>query len=293
MFYKLSLILLLLVPATVWSFTGRIERMEMEEQTQFLLKIVPHLGTRLIFPFLLDDVNLKPPLNYKLTNTAHFTVTRDLNTLAGQNVFLITCSDKMGSIGKLYMSIAGYNLSINLMISSRLEDHISDIFLDLGDGEREFLINQETERIRQQLTEVYRKRYEKNKGRDSIYRELGLIMLKGVRTKNIKQLYTGGKGRFQTADIFMDKFIYRAPVYALHFWVEHYGDAFDTNSLVMRVQHNEGTEALIEGRLSCLTKYKKLDECLYITHDESIIKNNVRLFITLTNTKDEIFSLVY
>ena len=293
MFRKICIVFVAFLPSATWSFNGRMERIEMEEQTQFELKVVPHLGTRLIFPFLLDDINLKPPLNYKLTNTLDFTVTYDLDVLAGQNVFLITCSENAGAIGKLYMSIAGYNLSINLNISPHLQDHVSDIFFDLGDGERNFLIAMETERIRQQLTDLYKKRYERNKARDTAHEDLGVIILRGARHRNIKRLYRGGKGKFTTADIFMDKFIYRSPVYALHFWVEHYDDKFKTNSLVMRVEAKNGNESLIDGRLFCLSRSNKLDECLYITNEKSIIKNDTVVFITLTNTKDEVFSLVY
>lgn len=272
------------------AFSGKVEEIELREHTQFTLRLVPRLGTRLVFPFLLDDANLKPPLNYKLTNTIDFAVTRDLELLAGQNVFLITCSDREGSIGKLYMSIGGYNLAINLVISDRVRDHISDIFLALGEDDRRFLISQETERIKQQLDKLYRAKYDNKQGVD--HSQLATLMLRPARRKNIKQFYRGGKE--QSADIFLDRFLYRPPqLYGLHFWLEHYQSKFALSSVVVRFQQDERIDALIEGHFFCFAASKKLDQCVFISEDELLIANQGRLLITLTNDKDEVFNIAY
>jgi len=274
------------------AFDGRVEEIELREHTQFTLRLVPHLGTRLVFPFLLDDANLKPPLNYKLTNAIDFSVTRNLELLAGQNVFLITCSDRDKSIGKLYMSIGGYNLAINLVISYQVEDHISDIFLVLGEDDRNFLINRETEKIKQQLQNLYHTKYENKQGAN--YEHLAVLLLKRARRKNIKQLYYGGKESFQTADIFLDKFIYQPPLlYGLHFWLEHYQAKFNLSSMVVRFQQDRGIDALIEGHFFCFDKSKRLDQCIFISQDKLLITNQGQLLITLINDKDEIFNFVY
>lgn len=274
------------------AFDGRVEEIELREHTQFTLMLVPRLGTRLVFPFLLDDANLKPPLNYKLTNAADFSVTRSLELLAGQNVFLITCADKEKGIGKLYMSIGGYNLAINLVISNQVKDHISDIFLVLGEDDRSFLINHEIEKTKQQLQNLYETKYENNQGAD--YEQLAVLLLKRSKRKNIKQLYYGGKGGFQTADIFLDKFIYQPPLlYGLHFWLEHYQAKFNLASMVVRFQQPKGIDALIEGHFFCFSGGKRLDQCIFISEDEFLIANQGKLLITLVNDKDEIFNFAY
>ena len=283
---------LLSVSSCLAAFDGKVEEVELREHTQFTLRLVPRLGTRLVFPFLLDDANLKPPLNYKLTNAIDFSVTRDLGLLAGQNVFLITCSERDKSIGKLYMSIGGYNLAINLVISHEVKDHISDIFLMLGEDDRNFLINQEIEKIKQQLQNLYHAKYENRQGAD--YEQLALLLLKRARRKNIKQLYYGSKESFQTADIFLDKFIYQAPLlYGLHFWLEHYQAKFNLSSMVVRFQQDRGIDALIEGHFFCFEEDKRLDQCIFISEDELLIANQGKLLITLINDKDEIFNFAY
>ena len=286
------MILIFFLPTQLWAFSGKVRNVEMREYTQFSLEVVPHLGTRLIFPFLLDDLNLKPPLNYKLTNAVDFTVTRNLDALAGQNVFLITCSQRKGSIGKLYMSIAGYNLAINLVVSDRIEDHVSDIFFSLGEDDRNFLISQETERIKKQLQNLYRKKYERQG--DITYQDIASLMMKNIRKKNIKQLYRGDKSSFTTADIFLDKFVYQTSlVYGLSFWIEHYSDRFSLSSIVLRLHQDRGTEVILYGDFFCFPTSNRLDKCLYITRNELLISNNGYLLVTLTNDKDEIFDLVY
>ncbi len=292
MWHRFLLAGLLSVSSCLAAFDGKVEEVELREHTQFTLRLVPRLGTRLVFPFLLDDANLKPPLNYKLTNAIDFSVTRDLGLLAGQNVFLITCSERDKSIGKLYMSIGGYNLAINLVISHEVKDHISDIFLMLGEDDRNFLINQEIEKIKQQLQNLYHAKYENRQGAD--YEQLALLLLKRARRKNIKQLYYGSKESFQTADIFLDKFIYQAPLlYGLHFWLEHYQAKFNLSSMVVRFQQDRGIDALIEGHFFCFEEDKRLDQCIFISEDELLIANQGRLLITLINDKDEIFNFAY
>ena len=292
MWHRFLLVGLLSVSSCLAAFDGKVEEVELREHTQFTLRLVPRLGTRLVFPFLLDDANLKPPLNYKLTNAIDFSVTRDLGLLAGQNVFLITCSERDKSIGKLYMSIGGYNLAINLVISHEVKDHISDIFLVLGEDDRNFLINQEIEKIKQQLQNLYHAKYENRQGAD--YEQLALLLLKRARRKNIKQLYYGSKESFQTADIFLDKFIYQAPLlYGLHFWLEHYQAKFNLSSMVVRFQQDRGIDALIEGHFFCFEEDKRLDQCIFISEDELLIANQGKLLITLINDKDEIFNFAY
>ena len=286
------MILLFLFSPQLWAFTGKVRDVEMKEHTQFSLNLVPHLGTRLIFPFLLDDFNLKPPLNYKLTNAGDFTVTRNLDALAGQNVFLITCSERKGRIGKLYMSIAGYNLAINLIISDRVEDHVSDIFFVLSEDDRSFLISQETERIKKQLQDFYKRRYDREQ--DITYQDVASLMMKRIRKKNIKRLYRGDESGFATADIFLDRFVYQTSLmYGLDFWIEHYGDKFSLNSIILRSHKTSGAEVILNGDFFCFAKSDRLDRCLYMTRNELLISDSGRLFITLTNDKDEILDLVY
>lgn len=284
----------------VYGFSGKVQKVTLLEQTQFSLKVVPKLGTRLIFPFILDDPELKPPLNYKLTNTNDFFVTRNLNTLAGQNVFLITTKGQKGAIGKLYMSIAGYNIAINLIVSNNINDHISDIYLDLTKDDRSFLITKEIDQIKNNLNKNYASRI---KQRTSIISDMTIskIMLNGSKKKNIKELYRGSLAEsksdhttFKSADIYLDKFLYREPdAYALHFWVEHYQEKFSISSILIQLHPPYGGSSLVDGKLLCNEYDKNLDECFYITNVPSIIHNESKLTITLINDKDEIFIINY
>ena len=293
MFRSVSLILLLCLAGDALAFRGRVLNVTLDEQTQFVLKVVPNLGTRLIFPFLLDDAELRPPLNYKLINTANFAVTRSVDNLAGQNVFLITAFGAEGEIGKLYMSIAGYNLAINLIVSRKVPDHISDIYLDLSQQERDFLISNRIDNAKKQLQRDYEQRAAL---RQTLLnrQDLAALMVRGVKKKRIKQLFRGGKNGFKTADIYLDDFLYLPRAfYGLHFWVEHYGKKFTLLSLVLRAAHPSGAETAIEGHLFCFNAGPKLDECIYISKDDNLIHRRARLHITLTADNNEVHRLFY
>ena len=289
----LSLLSLLFSCGGAFAFSGKVQRVTLKEQTQVSLRIVPNLGTRLIFPFILDDPELKPPLNYKLTNAQDFAVARTLDALAGQNVFLITAHGKSGAIGKLYLSVNGYNLALNLVLSHRLSDHISDIYFDLGEDERQFLITKRVEQITEELREDYRLKLEEN-SRAIDMSVLGAAILYRTKRKNIKQLYAGGTDKFTNADIFLDRFLYRKPYYyVLHFWVQHFRKKVETTSMEVRTLSKDGAAKLIDGNLVCFPKDEKLDECLFATTDPTLISSKIDLKISLANAKNELFVIDY
>ena len=292
-FVLLGMLGMLSISSATHGFSGKVQQIPLLEQTQFTLKVVPNLGTRLIFPFILDNPTLKPPLNYKLTNSNDFAVARNLATLAGQNVFLITASGGKGAIGKLYMSIAGYHISINLVVSGLVDDHISDIYLQLTTDDRGFLMEHEIDRIKKNLSKSYQNRIKK---KNSIIADttMAAIIMGGTKRKNIKSLLRGGKESFNSADIYLDKFLYLKPdAYAIHFWVEHYGEKFTISSMLVQLQHVKGGTSILQGKLLCLERGNRLDECLYITNDAGLIDDKMKLKITLTNNKDESFVINY
>ena len=292
-FVLLGMLGMLSISSATHGFSGKVQQIPLLEQTQFTLKVVPKLGTRLIFPFILDNSELKPPLNYKLTNSNDFAVARNLATLAGQNVFLITASGGKGAIGKLYMSIAGYHIAINLVVSGLVDDHISDIYLQLATDDREFLMEREIDRIKKNLSKSYQNRIKK---KNSIIADttMAAIIMGGTKRKNIKSLLRGGKESFNSADIYLDKFLYLKPdAYAIYFWVEHYGEKFTISSMLVQLQHVKGGASILQGKLLCLERGNRLDECLYITNDAGLIDDKMKLKITLTNNKDESFVINY
>lgn len=283
----------LLTSQHVYSFQGDVLKVALQEQTQIAVKLVPDLGTRLIFPFILDDPQLKPPLNYKLTNTKDFKVARSLDAIIGQNVFLVTTNGRVGDIGKLYISIAGYHLALNLDVSKDIDDHISDIYFNLTKADREFLIAKEIANIKHSLEVSYQRRLTHNKEFISD-EDLARIINYGTKQKNIKQLFRGGKDKFATADIYLDKFMYlKKSVFALKFWVEHYSQKFITSSLLIQAKSIRGDSSILEGKMKCFLDRPRVDECIFITHDSLLVADSADLIITLTNDKDETFVLNY
>ena len=75
------------------SIKPRFVNVDLEEFTTLELKVLPHAGTQLVFPFLLDNPELKPALKMSLSSDNGFDVPTDPEQIEslvyGQNLSLI------------------------------------------------------------------------------------------------------------------------------------------------------------------------------------------------------------
>ena len=104
-------------------------RVTLRRDTTLSVRIAPGLGTRFIFPFVLDRPGGRVPFTLDLTNPAVFAAQRD----PGRNFFIVTARPGNASrraYGILYVAVNGYTLSIGLRTTAvRAKDDSDVIFL--------------------------------------------------------------------------------------------------------------------------------------------------------------------
>lgn len=151
------------------TISPKFKNVVLEEYTTLELKILADGGTQLIFPFELDNPELKPTLKIRLTNSTGFEVPtekRDMdNLIMGQNTITILGKYNESAPGAQYLSnlfinIGGYNLSIALKTTLNVNEHISNIVFNLNESDRVHMVERMVERKTRDLEEDYKKKLE-------------------------------------------------------------------------------------------------------------------------------------
>lgn len=244
------------------TLTPQFKRVDLKENTTLSLSILPDAGTQLIFPFELDNPDLRPNLKIRLTNANGFTVpnsTEEIKVLLkGQNTITIegkANQDAPDSIylGNLFITIGGYNLSIGLKTTFLTTEHVSNIIFDIDGSTREHMIESAVRRKTETLDKLYREKMAKL---DSAAKEMSLshvsIMAKKTPTKeNYKD-----EGRIKidnkSITIFADKLVqYGNEYFILMFDIENKTSSdFTINSLNIYSKDGEN-EGIIKGAFAC------------------------------------------
>jgi len=124
--------------------------------TTLTVRIVPGLGTRFIFPFVLDEQDRYVPFTLDITNPTVFVSHRD----PGRNSFVVTAPVAARAAhycGNLYVTVAGYEISVELRTTTNPAEDDSDVIFDLGRKARTDLIQQAVARRTRELEAGYRR----------------------------------------------------------------------------------------------------------------------------------------
>ena len=243
-------------------------KIELKEFTAMKLNIMPDSGTQLIFPFNLDNEELKPRLKMRLSNEAGFwipTKPEDIKVLKGQNTLTIIglvgaeSTESPVYLGNLFISIGGYNISISLKTTYEPKEVISNVVFNLSDKDLNYMVEHQVKRRVAKLEQQYK---EKNKTLDlaaqqEALRHLAVMVLSPDESINFK---IDGK-----MDIGNDRLTINADEMVM------YGDSYftiifdiDNNSSIdyrveeyrMKITIDE-TENLILGKFNCSKRIRK------------------------------------
>ena len=181
----LALLSLLFMTNTA-SAAPRAESVDLQKRTVLTVYIVPDLGTRFSFPFILDEQDSYIPFTLNITNPA-FVNTRE----KGRNYFVITAPVRTEGtlLGNVFVSVAGYEISIELRTTNDLSKHYSDIVFNLTKEAREELIQQSIAQRTAALEQEYKKRFEEldAAAEQKAIARVGRLALQKPDTKNIKE----------------------------------------------------------------------------------------------------------
>ncbi|ALP54966.1 hypothetical protein Tel_17065 (plasmid) [Candidatus Tenderia electrophaga] len=141
----------------------RVKRVALQEFTTLTIDIVPDLGTRLVFPFVLDEQPRQgeAPFTMTLTNGVFKSDRKE-----GRNVLVLTAppsrdgGDMSGYLGDLFISVAGYNITARLRTVKDWREHYTDIVFEPSEEDRQDLIDAAVQRRLQALESEYQRKLE-------------------------------------------------------------------------------------------------------------------------------------
>lgn len=149
---------ILMVSTPAWSAPSIME-VTLKPHTTFTVYIVPDLGTRFVFPFVLDEGDEYVPFTLNITNESF-----QHDRKEGRNSFVVTIPPpKDGSrppiqYSNLFVTVAGYEISVELRSTTDLTKHKSDIVFKLSPEKREELIQHAVAQRTKALEREYKER---------------------------------------------------------------------------------------------------------------------------------------
>ena len=267
----------------------------LKENTRIDLDVMPDLGVRLIFPFLLDEPALEPAFFYKITNGQVFKIP-PIAELKGQNSLIvnvappasITLQTAKNYIATLYMSVNGYNVTLNLRLTLNAKRHTTDLIFDLSHQARQHLIDKVVERKTAALEKEYKRRYARI---DEIAKEHALKHLhiavqrpKITRYKETQPILLPGGVRM---DLYVDQLHeFRSGFYLLTYEVINRSPKeIHINSTILTATKDD-VPSTIDGANKC-SKLLRADmalKCVFITQDAGILDTQ-KLDLTLSTDR--------
>src|SRR5690554_1593595 len=172
------------------NLTTQFQHVELKEFTTLTLNIMPHVGTQLIFPFMLDDPLLTPQIKIDLTNESGFLVPAakkgNDSILVEQNTITIIGNPvSQGTLGTLFVNIGGYNMSIALRTVFRSSEVSPSVIFDISEDDRNHLITHTVERYKKALKAEHDQAMAKveEQARDMALSYVGEVALSYPKTK--------------------------------------------------------------------------------------------------------------
>lgn len=199
----------------------KVREVVLQKHTTLTVEMVPDLGTRFIFPFVLDEQDEYVPFTLNLTNPA-FVSKRE----PGRNSFVVTIPPTGArgapSFGNLFVTVAGYEITVELRTTTDLNKHYSDVNFELGDGERESLIQKGIAQRTRVLEAEYKKKMddlEKLADLKAMGR-VGVIAQNSPSTRRIKEEQKLTLKNGDTITLFVDRAITYEPYTIFTFEVD-------------------------------------------------------------------------
>ena len=150
----LSLVLIL-ISSTSYAKPNHLD-IKLENLTTLTLNFYPGMGTRFTFPFLLDNEDDYVPYTNDNTNSTVFV---PIKRQSGRNFFVITIPPEhvtvTEDIGNMFITVAGYQISIEMHSTKNRKEHVSDVRFLMGEKAREDLIQHAIVQRTKSLEQAY------------------------------------------------------------------------------------------------------------------------------------------
>lgn len=180
---------------------------DLKELTTLTLKFYPGMGTRFMFPFVLDKDNDYVPYTNNNTNDQVFV---PIQRQEGRNFFVIAVPpDHLGKndVGNMFVTVAGYQISVEMHLASKQSEHISDVRFTMSEAAKEELIQNAIQQRTKALEQSYADRFEKLD--DQVERRaLGRVGMLALYDPDIEKVKEEGTLKLKNGDetiLFVDE----------------------------------------------------------------------------------------
>jgi hypothetical protein len=185
----------------------RSREVTLKKRTELTAYIVPDLGTRFTFPFILDEQDAYVPFTLDITNKA-FVSKRE----PGRNYFVVTAPTRADGmmLGNVFITIAGYEISVELRTTTELSKHYSDVVFKLSNEDREELIQQGVRQRTAALTAEYKKKFE-DLDKAAEYKAIAHVARMSMKKPSNSRIKEDGKLKLPNGDsikLYVDQAVY-------------------------------------------------------------------------------------
>ncbi len=227
--------------------------MTLEKFTNLVVEIVPDLGTRFVFPFVLDDHKESYiPFTLNSTNVVFRTDRQkernsfvvDIDRTKVDEAFKENMPEYRGI---LFITAADYLITIELRTTKKLDDQVTDIIFKLGDLEQEVLIQKVIDKRILALEADYQQELEKVDALASqkVLAKIGELIVETPKIKNIKEEAIFNFGR-DAVVLYVDRSVTYGPYVSFVYEIENEGDSGLSVSHIRLLQTNEEQGASLE-----------------------------------------------
>ena len=189
-FYLRFLLMALLTVSTASTAKPIHLDIELKQLTTLVLNFYPGMGTRFTFPFLLDNDDNYVPYTNDNTNSGVFI---PLKRQKGRNFFVITVPPEHVSgdrdIGNMFITVAGYQISVEMHSTKTRSDHVSDVRFLMGEKAREDLIQHAIAQRSKALEQSYKDKFNQLDvmTEQRALAKVGMLALTDPQETNIKE----------------------------------------------------------------------------------------------------------
>lgn len=139
----------------------KTKRYPLKEFNQLQLKVVPQQGTRISFPFVLDDQTPGPQVSN--TNPTAFVVNgsanNQINTATNELVITANLPNPDGAggdaLGQVFVSVGGHQITISLSVTYDVRQHVTDVVYEAKDVKFTHLLEKMAQQQVQSIKEEY------------------------------------------------------------------------------------------------------------------------------------------
>jgi len=231
----------------------RTKTVELTKITHLVVEIVPDLGTRFTFPFVLDEADSAIPFTMVSTNKIFQTERKEK-----RNTFVVLVDREKippefqsGQIpayfGNIFVTAGDYMVTIELRTTNSLKAHFTDIVFKMGKVEEEILIQKVIDQRIKTLEADYEKKLEEidKLASQKVIEKIGELAITSPKIKNIKE---EKKERLDDALVvlYVDRSLSYGPFVSFVYEIENQSDSGLTVSNIRLLQNNEAQGIPIE-----------------------------------------------